>query len=64
LAAANGSIFNKLFPWMDLLAENQNQLPDWAQIAMSFAVGIHLLGLNVMVIGLLMFTFGKNKNSI
>jgi hypothetical protein len=64
LAAAVGSMFNKLFPWQSLLSETQYRLPDWAHFAMSLALGIHLLGLNLMVIGLLMITFGRPKNTV
>ena len=64
IAATAGSLFNKLFPWQSLLSETQNRLPDWAHLAMSIALGIHLLGLNVMVIGLLMITFGRSKKIV
>jgi hypothetical protein len=64
VAAAAGSIFNKLFPWQSLLTETQYRLPDWAHLAMSMALGIHLLGLNIMVIGLLMITFGRQVERV
>ena len=61
IAAAVGSLFNKLIPWQSFLTEKQYSLPDWVQISMSIALGVHLLGLNVMVIGLAIITF-KNQN--
>jgi hypothetical protein len=64
VAAGVGAIFNKLFPWQSLLAETQYRLPDWAHFAMSMSLGIHLLGLNIMVIGLLMITFGGQKKRL
>jgi len=64
VAAAVGAIFNKLFPWQSLLAEAQYILPGWAHVAMSIALGIHLLGLNTMVIGLLMITFGSRESRV
>lgn len=64
LAAAAGSVFNKLFPWQSLLTETEYRLPDWAHLAMSIALGIHLLGLNIMVIGLLMITFGRQEKRV
>jgi hypothetical protein len=63
MAAAAGSMFNKVFPWQRFLTEAQHNLPDWAHLLMAGAMGVHLLGLNIMVIGLLIMTFGKqNKN--
>jgi len=63
IAAAAGSMFNKLIPWKSYLTPTQYGLPDWVHLVMSAALGVHLLGLNVMVIGLVIITFGKqNKN--
>jgi hypothetical protein len=64
MAAAAGSIFNKRFPWQSFLTSTQYGLPDWAHLAMSIALGIHLLGLNIMVIGLLMITFGRQVKRV
>jgi uncharacterized membrane protein len=64
VAAAVGSIFNKLFPWQSLLSETQFSLPYWAHLSMSIALGVHLLGLNAMVIGLVIITFGKEKKKV
>ena len=60
-AAAIGSMYNKIIPWQNLLSETQHRLPDWVHITMAIALIIHLIGLNMMVIGLLMMTFGKQK---
>ncbi len=59
--AAIGSMYNKLIPWQNFLSETQYRLPDWVHLTMSIALTIHLIGLNIMVVGLLMMTFGKQK---
>jgi len=64
VAAAVGSMFNKLFPWQSLLSETTYRLPHWADLTMSLALGIHLIGLNAMVIGLLLITLGKPKKTV
>lgn len=64
VAAAVGSMFNKLFPWQSLWSETQHSLPQWADLSMSLALGVHLLGLNVMVVGLVIITFGKQKKNV
>jgi hypothetical protein len=64
VAAVAGAIFNKLFPLQSLLAEGQYRLPDWAHLAMSVALAIHILGLNILVIGLLMITFGSQEKRV
>jgi hypothetical protein len=64
VAAAVGSIFDKLFPWQSLLTDPGYRLSDWAHLIMSIALGIHLLGLNIMVIRLLLITFGRQEKRV
>jgi uncharacterized membrane protein len=64
MAAAAGSMFNKLFPWRRFLTEAQHNLSDWAHLLMSTAMGVHLLGPNIMVIGLLVMAFGKQNKTV
>lgn len=64
MAAAAGSIFNKLFPWQSFLTETHPALPDWAHLLVSIALGVHILGLNVMVAGLIIIAFWKQNNNV
>ncbi len=60
--AALGSMYNKLIPWQNFVSEAHHRLPDWVHSTMSVALIIHLIGLNIMVVGLLMITFGKRES--
>ena len=60
--AAIGSMYNKLIPWQHFISEAQHRLPDWVHSTMSVALIIHLIGLNIMVVGLLIITFGKKES--
>ena len=59
LLAAIGSMYNKLIPWQNFISETQHGLPDWVHSTMSVALIIHLVGVNLLVVGILMITFGK-----
>jgi len=64
IAAAAGSMFNRLIPWQSILLETQHTFPAWLHLSMSIALAIHLLGLNVMVIGLAIIAFGKQNRNV
>jgi hypothetical protein len=61
ILAAIGSMYNKLMPWQSFISETQRRLPDWVHSTMSIALIVHLIGLNIMVAGILLMTFGKQK---
>ncbi len=64
IAAAVGSLFNHLIPWRSILFETQRSLPNWVHFSMSIGLGVHLLGLNLMVTGLLIIVFGKQNKGV
>ena len=64
LLAAIGSMYNKIIPWQNFISDTQHRLPDWVHSTMSLALIVHLIGLNLLVVGIMMMTFGKqDKNS-